>query len=97
MISGYPGVKTFVPKPDARSQLLICDCHKSHEAYRTFEPARENNIHILALSPHTTHRLQPLDKGVFGPLSCYYNEACTEYLSLQALCTQSTNGLSQNC
>lgn len=73
---------------DARPQLLICDSHKSHEAYSILETARENNIHTLALPPHnTTHRLQPLDKNVFGPFSCYYNEACTEYLSASPLNT----------
>ncbi|EGN98528.1 hypothetical protein SERLA73DRAFT_74730 [Serpula lacrymans var. lacrymans S7.3] len=30
--------------------------------------AVENNIQLLCIPPHTTHRLQPLDVGVFGPL-----------------------------
>ncbi|KIM88254.1 hypothetical protein PILCRDRAFT_814163, partial [Piloderma croceum F 1598] len=29
--------------------------------------AEENNIELFCLPPHTTHRTQPLDVGVFGP------------------------------
>ncbi|XP_060600129.1 uncharacterized protein LOC132753652 [Ruditapes philippinarum] len=65
----------------ARPQLLICDGHRSHEAHALLEIAKDNNIEILALPPHTTHKLQPLDKSVFGPFSAYYNEGCTEFLS----------------
>ena len=45
----------------------------------------EENIHILALPPHTTHALQPLDKAVFGPLNHAYNEVCSAYLQENAL------------
>jgi hypothetical protein len=41
----------------------------------------EENIHIIALPPHTTHLLQPLDKAVFGPLNRAYNEMCSEFLN----------------
>ncbi|EGO22665.1 hypothetical protein SERLADRAFT_440684 [Serpula lacrymans var. lacrymans S7.9] len=30
--------------------------------------AIKNQIHLLCLPPHTTHRLQPLDVGIFGPM-----------------------------
>ena len=30
--------------------------------------AREKNIIPLILPPHSTHRLQPLDVGLFGPI-----------------------------
>ena len=72
---------------EERPQLLICDSHNSHEALNLLETARVNDIHILALPPHTTHKLQPLDKSVFGPLSSYFNEACTGYLSAHPLNT----------
>lgn len=45
------------------------------------ETARKENIHVFALPPHTTHKLQPLDKCVFGPFKKYYGAACTEFLS----------------
>ena len=64
-----------------RPQLLILDGHGSHEVLELLEKAREKDIHILALPPHTTHALQPLDKVVFGPFKRAYRRVCTEYLS----------------
>jgi len=32
-----------------------------------------HGIIMLALPPHTTHRLQPLDVGFFKPLQTYYD------------------------
>ena len=77
-------------------QLLVCDRHKFNEAYRILETARENNARIIAFPLHTKHQLQPLDKNVFGPLSCYNNEACTEDIFATPLNTIK-NDLSQNC
>ncbi|GFO22224.1 pogo transposable element with krab domain [Plakobranchus ocellatus] len=66
--------------PD-RPQLLILDSHSSHDVIDLLERAAEENIHILALPPHTTHRLQPLDRSVFGPLKKHYSAICTDYMS----------------
>jgi DDE superfamily endonuclease len=43
--------------------------------------ALENNIHIFCLPPHTTHRLQPLDVGVFGPLQAAWQNWCNDILT----------------
>ena len=37
------------------------------------EWASNNNIIIIILPPHTTHRLQPLDVGLFQPLGTNYS------------------------
>ncbi|XP_050392731.1 uncharacterized protein LOC126811204 [Patella vulgata] len=66
--------------PD-RPQLLILDSHGSHEVTELLVKARANDIYILALPPHTTHHLQPLDKGIFGPLQNSYNRLCTEFMA----------------
>ena len=50
--------------------LLILDNHESH-TYTSIDAinyCRNNGIVCLSFPPHTTHRLQPLDVGVFGPL-----------------------------
>jgi hypothetical protein len=40
------------------------------------ETAVENNVIIIRLPSHSTRTLQPLDKGIFGPLkSCFKKEA----------------------
>ena len=36
---------------------------------------RKNGIVLLTIPPHTSHRLQPLDKAVYGPFKSYYNRA----------------------
>jgi transposase len=64
-----------------RPQLLILDGHGSHETLSILEKAEQENITILALPPHTTHFLQPLDRSVFGPFNKAYNRYCSEFLS----------------
>lgn len=68
-----------------RPQLLILDGHSSHETLAILMRAIEENIHILAMPPHTTHYAQPLDRAVFGPLNAKYNEACSEFLQQSPL------------
>lgn len=42
--------------------------------------AVEHNIHLFCLPPHTTHRLQPLDVGVFGPFQRKWADRCDDVL-----------------
>ncbi|CAC5360596.1 unnamed protein product [Mytilus coruscus] len=62
-----------------RPQLLIVDQHRSHEALDLLEEGMRENIRILALPPHTTHFLCPLDRTVFGPFKKHYNSACDDF------------------
>lgn len=48
--------------------LLTFDGHGSHLTYGTVKQALDNQIIIVCLPPNTSHALQPLDVGVFGPL-----------------------------
>lgn len=64
-----------------RPQLLILDSHGSHEVVELLELAREENIHVLALPPHATHMLQPLDRVVFAPFKKSYRRFCTEFMT----------------
>ena len=65
----------------ARPQVLFLDSHGSHEVPELLEKARQENIHLMALPPHTTHFLQPLDRVVFGPFKRFYKRLCTEFMS----------------
>lgn len=56
--------------------LLILDNHNSHRTLAAINKARENNIIMVSLPPHTSHRLQPLDCTVFGTLKHQYAKAC---------------------
>lgn len=64
-----------------RPQLLILDSHGSHEVVELLELARNENIHVLALPPHATHMLQPLDRVVFAPFKKAYRQICTEFMT----------------
>ncbi|XP_051157997.1 uncharacterized protein LOC127279600 [Leptopilina boulardi] len=65
---------------DTERTLLILDNHESHLTIEGLEFCKRNNIDILTLPPHTSHKLQPLDKGVFGPLKAYYANQCSAWL-----------------
>jgi len=43
---------------NSRPWLLIVDGHSSHFTRGFLEYARDHNIHVLCLPPHTTHALQ---------------------------------------
>ena len=54
--------------------VLILDGHHPHISTGLINAARSNNIHLLCLSPHLTHLLQPLDVGVFGPVKATWKK-----------------------
>lgn len=63
----------FIPQATARNTsgapiLLIYDGHGSHTTAEMRNLAELHNIELFCLPPHTTHRTQPLDVGIFGPL-----------------------------
>lgn len=43
--------------------------------------ARENNVVLLCLPPHCSHRLQPLDVTFMAPLSSYYQQEVRQWLA----------------
>ncbi|KIJ56057.1 hypothetical protein M422DRAFT_239248 [Sphaerobolus stellatus SS14] len=74
-------MKVFIPWAQARNKsgkllLLISDGHGSHESNEPLEKAFTCGILLLSLPPHTTHKLQPLDVGVFGPLQKAWGKHC---------------------
>ncbi len=54
--------------------LLIFDNHESHLSPNVVKYAKENGVVLLTIPPHTSHRLQPLDVAVYGPLKIFYGE-----------------------
>ena len=53
-------------------RLLIIDRHSSHVNLEFLDTCDRLHILVLVLSPHSTHKLQPLGVGLFGPLARYY-------------------------
>ena len=50
-----------------RPHILLIDSHKSH-VYNMpfFEEMKENNIHVMAIPPHTSHIVQALDSTPYA-------------------------------
>ncbi|KAG6825662.1 hypothetical protein H0H93_000424, partial [Arthromyces matolae] len=44
------------------------------------DAARQENVILFCLPPHTTHRLQPCDVGAFSPLKRAWEAQCSTYL-----------------
>lgn len=65
-------------KPE-ETALLIFDGHSSHESDEVDQLAKENNIQFIRLPSHTTHKLQPLDVGIFGPMQAAWRKQCKDY------------------
>jgi hypothetical protein len=63
-----------------RRRLLIVDGHSSHVNMAFIQKANTLRILVLILPPHTTHQLQPLDVGLFQPLSTAYSKHLNEFL-----------------
>jgi len=83
--SGWVNAETFlqwlqhfqqhVHSSAARPVLLVLDGHGSHKALKVIEYARDNHIHMLSTQPHTTHKLQSLERVFFKPFKQAYGSA----------------------
>ena len=51
-----------------RPNVAFMDNHKSHLSAPALEFATSSEIHFVILLPLTSHKTQPLDRTVFGPL-----------------------------
>lgn len=61
--------------------LLILDGHVTHtKNIETIDYCRENGIVLLSLPPHTSHKLQPLDRSFFKPLKTAYHTECSRWM-----------------
>ena len=69
-----------IAQNNAQSILVMYDDHKSHLSLTLTEWARQRNVILFVLPPHTSHLTQPLDVGVFGPFKSQYNKECQGYL-----------------
>ncbi len=59
-------------------RMLLFDGHSSHITTDAIKFCIDHNIIPLCLPPHTTHLLQPLDVGLFGPVSQLYQNEIEE-------------------
>lgn len=63
--------------------LLLLDGHASHIVnLNLIDYARAHHVALLRFPPHTTHKIQPLDVSLMGPLSTYYSQEVKTWLRL---------------
>ncbi|GFS72227.1 hypothetical protein TNCV_2442631 [Trichonephila clavipes] len=89
-ISGWSNAKIFVEflkhcishvKCSVNQPVsLLLDNHESHVSIEAITLAKNHGIVMLTFPPHTSHKLQPLDRSVFGPFKKYYNSACSNWM-----------------
>ena len=60
--------------------LLLLDNHGSHLSIEGLNFARSNGIVMLSFPPHCSHKLQPLDRTVYGPFKKFFNSACDDWM-----------------
>ena len=63
-----------------RPAILILDNHDSHIRIETIDLAKENGVTLLTLPPHCSHKLQPLDRSIYGPFKTFYNQAANAFM-----------------
>ncbi|XP_052227458.1 uncharacterized protein LOC127842149 [Dreissena polymorpha] len=64
-----------------QSVLVIYDGHASHVNQELIDWASKNRVVLFVLPPHTSHVLQPLDVGIFGPFKSYYYSECASFMN----------------
>ena len=69
-------LKHYVPWAEAFTKpcIPLLDGHGSHLTYQVVKAARENQIIMLCLPPHTSHALQPCDVALFRPLKVAWKD-----------------------
>jgi hypothetical protein len=73
---GLEWIKHFDKHTSSRTKgkyrLLVLDGHESHHSAQFEEYCRTNSIVTVCMPAHSSHILQPLDVGCFGPLKIAY-------------------------
>lgn len=60
--------------------LLIIDNHSSHISLEATIFCRDYGIVVLTLPPHSSHKMQPLDRAFFSPLKGQYAVECERWM-----------------
>ena len=61
-------------RANQRPRVLICDGFGTHKTFEILEFCFENSIILCRLPSHTSHKLQPYNISVFGPLKAAYRD-----------------------
>jgi DDE superfamily endonuclease len=64
-----------------KKTVLLLDNHVSHVSLEAYELCRKHGVVMVSFAPHTSHRYQPLDLTVYGPLKTAYAKRCSEWMA----------------
>jgi len=71
----------YLPERSPSSPVIVLyDGHQSHTNLGIIDWAKSQNIILFILPAHTSHVLQPLDVGCFGPFERIYNSECHKFM-----------------
>ena len=71
----------YLPARNAKNPvLLLYDGHKSHVNLGIIEWAKQEHVVLFVLPAHTSHVLQPLDVGCFGPFERIFNSMSHKFM-----------------
>ncbi len=65
--------------PARRPVVLLIDGHLSHIDYSTTLFCKANDILLFRLPPHTSHLMQPADRGYFSVFKGNWKKECTKF------------------
>ncbi|KAF6016561.1 hypothetical protein EB796_025131 [Bugula neritina] len=60
--------------------LMIMNNQKTHSSLAAIDIARASGVVILTLPPHTSHKMQPLDRSIYGSMKDYFNKECDSWM-----------------
>lgn len=72
---------SFVRCSKERPCLLLLDNHDSHLSAEALDFFKDNGVTLLSFPPHCSHKLQPLDRSVYGPMKKHFNTACQAWVA----------------
>lgn len=71
---------SFVRCSQEHPCILLLDNHDSHLSAEVLDYFKDNGVTLLSFPPHCSHKLQPLDRSVYGPLKKHINTACDAWI-----------------
>ena len=83
---GLDWIKHFdyhtAPRTKGTYRLLILDGHESHHSAEFEQYCKQHNIVTICMPAHSSHILQPLDVGCFGPLKHAYGRQIEDLMRM---------------
>nr|CAI5855449.1 unnamed protein product [Callosobruchus analis] len=76
----YPADRVFNVDETGITVIQSKGHHSHTKNIEVIEIARKNFVTIIGLPPHTTHKLQSLDKSFMGPFKHYYSENIRQFM-----------------